>query len=127
LAGSKANRETMLNRKHPLAFQIGRLGDAMLKNVKPSAYDIAKSGGRHAGFLKDQAAKSDGELTRSIRSLRSQVETHCDKIANPSNWVTPGITPQHLNGLVNSYWPKEIANFTQQIEILERILAERKQ
>jgi hypothetical protein len=38
----------------------------MLNDVKPSAYDIAKSGGRHAGFLKDQTAKSDGELVRSI-------------------------------------------------------------
>jgi hypothetical protein len=102
------------------------LGGAILKDVKPSAYDIAKSGGRHEGFLKDHSTKTDNQIHRSIRSLRQQIATHQDKIANPQNWVAPGLSPQQLNGLVNSYWPKEIANFTQQIEILQGILAERK-
>ncbi len=94
--------------------------------MKPSAYDIAKAGGRHSGFLEDHSTKTDGEINRSIRSLTAQVETHNDKIANPMKWVDPTLSPQHLNGLVTSYWPKEVANFTQQIEILERLLMERK-
>jgi hypothetical protein len=57
--------------------------------------------------------------------LRSQVETHEDKIANPLKWVSADLSQHQRNRLVNQYWPKEIANFTQQIEILERILAER--
>jgi hypothetical protein len=93
--------------------------------MKPSAYEIAKAGGRHAGFLKDHAAKTDGEIGRSIRSLQRQIETHRDKIANPQHWVPSGIAPQQLKGLVESYWPKEIANFTQQTEILKGLLAER--
>ena len=40
-------------------------------------------------------------------------------------FVAQGISQQQINGLVKSYWPKEIANFTQQIEILQGILAER--
>jgi hypothetical protein len=35
------------------------------------------------------------------------------------------VDPRRLSALVNSYWPKEIANFQQQISILERILEER--
>ncbi|WP_300970294.1 hypothetical protein [Thiocapsa sp.] len=41
------------------------------------------------------------------------------------DWVEPGIDPRHLSALVDSYWPKEIANFQQQIAILERIPEER--
>ena len=92
--------------------------------MKPSAYEIAKSGGRHAGFLIGHASKSTGELNRAIRSLRNQVEIHRDKIANPLKWVSPDLAGRQLNHLVNRYWPKEIANFTEQIEILEQILAE---
>ncbi|MBN2886304.1 MAG: hypothetical protein JXM75_06340, partial [Chromatiaceae bacterium] len=72
------------------------LGEAILKDVKPSAYDSAKSGGRHEGFLKDYAKKTDNEIRRSIRSLQQQIETHQDKIVNPQNWVTPGLPPQQL-------------------------------
>jgi hypothetical protein len=41
------------------------------------------------------------------------------------DWVEQGIDPRHLSALVGSYWPNEIANFQQQIAILERILEER--
>ena len=92
--------------------------------MKPSAYEIAKSGGRHAGFLSGHAKKSTGELNRAIRSLRNQVEIHRDKIANPLEWVSPDLSERQLDDLVNRYWSKEIVNFTEQIEILERILAE---
>ncbi|AUB79516.1 hypothetical protein THSYN_00100 [Candidatus Thiodictyon syntrophicum] len=92
--------------------------------MKSSAYEIAKSGGRHAGFLLGHATKSTGEVTRAIRSLRNQVEVHRDKIANPLKWVSPELPERQLSHLVNQYWPKEIANFTEQIEILEQILAE---
>lgn len=66
------------------------------------------------------------DINRALRSLRSQVETHRDKIANPLKWVEPGLSQQRMDGLVQSYWPTEIANFTQQIEILEKILEGRK-
>jgi len=100
-------------------------GSAILEGMAQSAYEIAISGGRHAGLLQDYASKSDGEIGRAIQSLRRQVDIHRRKIANPMGWVDPDIDPRHLSALTDSYWPKEIANFQQQIAILERILEER--
>ncbi|WP_211211563.1 hypothetical protein [Lamprocystis purpurea] len=65
--------------------------------MKPSAYEIAKSGGRHAGVLIGHASKSTGELNRAIRSLRNQVEIHREKIANPLKWVSPELSERQLN------------------------------
>ncbi|MFB1488504.1 MULTISPECIES: hypothetical protein [unclassified Thiocapsa] len=107
------------------ARRAGAQRSAILSVVAPSAYAIAMSGGRHAGLLQDYANKSDGEISRAIRSLRRQVAIHRQKIAKPMDWVEPGIDTRHLSALVSSYWPKEIANFQQQIAILERIVEER--
>jgi len=95
------------------------------KKMTSSAYEIALSGGRHAGFLNNHATKSTGEINRALRSLQNQIVTHQDKIANPLKWVQPDLPERQLNALVNQYWPKEIANFTQQVSILEKLLAER--
>ena len=58
--------------------------------------------------------------------MRKQILIHRDKMANPLAYIDRELIAQELDGLVLRYWPKEIANFEQQINILNGILAERK-
>ena len=95
--------------------------DAKIAN----ALSIAKSGGRHHGFYRAWKDKPSREIEKSMRSLRGQIETHQDKIANPDKYIAEGIPPRQRAGLINRYWPKEIENFKQELAILEGILRER--
>ena len=103
--------------------QAARLLD--MGNTEKTAYEIARNGGRHKGLYRTWQDKPSGEIERSIRSLREQIDVHLDKIANPDKYITEVLSTQQREGLVQRYWPKEIANFRQQIEIFEGILKER--
>lgn len=93
--------------------------------MEKSAYEIAKAGGRHKGLYQAWKNKPISEIEKSIRSLREQIGLHLDKIANPNKYITENILPLQRDGLINRYWPKEVANFRQQINVLDGILRER--
>ena len=97
-----------------------------LNSMRNVDYEAAKEGGRHKGFYQQWQMKRIAEIEKSIRSLHEQIAIHKEKISNPYLYIEEDISLQQLDGLVNRYWPKEILNFEQQINILEGILEERK-
>lgn len=90
-----------------------------------SAYEIAKFGGRHAGFYRQFSEATNNQIAKAIRSLESQIVIHEEKIADPARFLDPDLPDRQISALVNSYWPKEILNFQQQIEILNEVQRER--
>jgi hypothetical protein len=90
-----------------------------------NAYEIAKSGGRHGGIYRSNQNARIPEIEKSIRSLQKQIASHEEKIINPNAFVKNGTSDTETGYLVNSYWPKEILNFRQQMDVLNGILSER--
>jgi hypothetical protein len=92
------------------------------------AYEEALNGGKHAGFLKNYRGRNANEIRKAIRSLQSGkrgIETHLDKLANPTKYVPnwKNLNPQYRQNLIND-WQKEIINAKEQIQILEKLLNE---
>ena len=98
--------------------------DAAGASAPKSAYDVAQSGGRHAGFLKNYLGKATAEIQRGISSLERQVAEHEAKIAEPEkaieNWSK--LDPRQQAALVNKKWPSDIARQKELIEVLKGIL-----
>lgn len=89
---------------------------------------IAESGGRHAGLLRQKQGKAPAELLREAQTLRQRAAEHAEKIKNRIGYNKvsddPVIQAQAEAGRTQ-HLQKEIDNFTQQAEILEE-LARRK-
>lgn len=96
------------------------------KDVKPSAYDIAKSGGRHAGFYRNNKNLTPGMLERGIRAMQKTIEDHKSWIADPYLKIPQGTDPRRIDALVNKKWPSDIARIEEELSILQGILAEKK-
>ncbi len=91
-----------------------------------NAYEAAKAGGRHKGLVRRFANEREAAILKSIRSLQNMIREHQDKINNPMKYLEPTVSLFHRQDLVSRYWPEEIENFKQQIEVLNGILEERK-
>ena len=91
------------------------------------AYEAAKSGGRHAGWMRDMATKPSNELRRGIRNLEKQIAEHQDKIANPEKHIPDfrSLDPRQQQALLTKKWPGDIARQQEHKQILEGILRER--
>ena len=85
---------------------------------------IAESGGKHSGFLRQRAGNSVAELQREAQTLRQRATEHIDKIANRIGYNKisddPVIQSQAEAGRTR-HLQKEIDNFTQQAEICEEL------
>jgi len=91
-----------------------------------SAYEAASAGGKHSGFLKNYLGRNADEINKAINTLQSGkrgINTHLDKIANPSKYVPnwDSLRPGHQQSLIKG-WQKEITNGTEQIQILKGLL-----
>ena len=117
---------TQLVRKDGLGLVSKADSQRIIAAMKNTDYEAAKSGNRHKGLYQQWKGKRIPEIEKSIRSLHEQVSVHQDKIANPLSYVNPDLPKSALDALVVSYWPKEIANFEQQINVLTGILKEKK-
>lgn len=108
-------------------FFVGTQG-WLVHNSSCDPFEIAKNGGRHAGWYKDILQKSDRKLEQGIRSLEKQIAEHEGYIANPkskiSNWDS--LDPREQQGLLNKKWPGDIARQEEQKAILKGILSERR-
>lgn len=87
-----------------------------------SAYDEAKAGGKHAGFLKRLGPMKATQVAKSIRSHERRIVEHLDKIADPLNYVRADLPELELRALIEETWPKEIRKFEEEIEIARRHL-----
>lgn len=108
---------------------VGDVAKSMATGVDAGmsdAYDIAKSGGKHSGFLNLWAEKDAKSILKSMESLQGQIDLHRDKIANPDNYFTEPVSAQRREGLVKRHWPKEIRTFQAQYDILSVLLKEKR-
>jgi SPP1 gp7 family putative phage head morphogenesis protein len=124
---NKITMDQMISGGKPLSLAElkAKYDKPILDQMKNNAYEIAKSGGRNKGFFNQWDKQKKGKIEKSIKSLLTQVDIHNEKIDNPKNNINKSISDHELNYLVTIYWPKEIRNFKQQIDILEGILGER--
>ena len=64
----------------------------------------------------------------SIRSYEKLITEHQDKIANPlkhyPHWNT--LDPRRQDALINKRWPAEIQCYTEQKDVLQTLLDQRK-
>jgi hypothetical protein len=88
------------------------------------AFQIAKEGGKHAGFLRNYLGRSPAEIQKGITSFEKQIAEHQAKIANPSgalsNWRT--LDPRQQQALLNQKWPGAIQRLSEQADILRGLL-----
>ncbi len=92
-----------------------------------SAYGVAVSGGKHAGFLKNHLGRSTPEIERGIASIEKQIAGHQAKVQNPAahidDWAS--LDPRQQQALLTSKWPGDIARQREQLDILRGILGSR--
>ena len=89
-----------------------------------SAFEIAKQGGKHSGFLKNYANRPPQQIRSGISSLEKQIAVHQAKIQNPSKLVKgfDKLDPRKQQHLINEKWPSDIARQREQAEILRGLL-----
>jgi hypothetical protein len=108
----------------PVAVAMSARGSDGEGAPSQSALEIAETGGKHAGFLKNYQGKSPEELRRGIASIQKQIALHKDKMANPEkhipNWSS--LDPRQQEALIQKKWPSDIQRQAEQLEILEELL-----
>ncbi len=138
--GSKARLQAVLQGKDPLAvwntntdpmYRVRLVGDVAkaaglgVDGGMSDAYNIAKNGGKHSGFLKLWEGKDKKSIQKSLDSLQGQIDVHLDKIANPDKYFTEAVSQQRRECLTKRHWPKEIRTFQAQHDILNALLKEK--
>ncbi|GIW98371.1 MAG: hypothetical protein KatS3mg111_1704 [Pirellulaceae bacterium] len=104
--------------------EAAEAGKQLAKNAPRSAFEVARQGGKHAGFLKNYAGKPASQIQKGINSLKKQIAEHQDKIANPGKYI-PGfdkLDPRQQQALLKNKWPSDIVRLQEQLEILEGLL-----
>jgi hypothetical protein len=90
--------------------------------------EVAETGGRHAGFLRQRVGKKAGELFSEAKTLRQRAAEHQSKITNRVGYRKVSDDPiiqARADAGRTRHLQREIENFTQQAEICEG-LAQRK-
>ncbi len=84
------------------------------------AYEIAKSGGKHSGFLEKMRQLGDAQRKKSLVSIENQANLHKMKISDPKLFVPDwdSRSQQYRDGLL-AKWNTEIDNFNMQAAILK--------
>ena len=142
-----AQRIGVLGRGKNSAFEDGNLKQGMIKapwsmvqrrvgqssgngaRLSPgmvTAYDIAKTGGKHHGWYLRQVELSDAELSKAIRSFESQIARHEKWVADPAS-KTPDFSEfdSRRQAALIAGWLQDAGRHRECIEILRRILKER--
>lgn len=99
-----------------------------MSSKKQTPLEVAETGGRHSGFLRQRLGKTSGELLSEAKTLRQRAAEHQDKIANRIGYGKVSDDPiiqARADAGRTRHLQKEIENFTQQAEICEE-LAQRK-
>jgi RHS repeat-associated protein len=98
-------------------------GKHLARRAAKEAFDQALAGAKHAGFLKNYAARSKRELERAIKSIKKQIAEHEDKIANPRKHIKDSekLDPRQRDALINRKWPSDIQRQKEQLGILKEL------
>ncbi len=90
-----------------------------------NAYEVAKAGGPHRGWMEKQRTLPTVKLLKSIRSLEKQIAQHQQWIEDPRLKVPAEMPAEEMNYYVTTKWPNDIARQRQQIDIIRGVLHER--
>ncbi|MDY6930139.1 MAG: RHS repeat-associated core domain-containing protein, partial [Pseudomonadota bacterium] len=101
-------------------------------SVTNNTFDLAKSGGKHSGFLKNNMSRTSEELQKGVSKLQKQIETHEALIKNPAGMMKKlgkgdwnSLDPRQQKALLEKKWPSDIQRQREQQSILQGILDER--
>ncbi len=110
----------IVNRGVPQAYRTMRLGEVAQSPAMSDAYEIAKGGGKHHGFLAQLSGYGDRQRSKAAGSFQEQVDLHLDKIAHPEKYVDnwAGLREAHRTSILRE-WRKEVLDRQEQIEILK--------
>jgi hypothetical protein len=127
---ARVTREKLAAAPAPLAQAARQAGIAMndaaaAAILEPSAFEIARAGGRNDGLYRRFQNARRQEIEKSIRSYQKRIAEHEAKIADPDAHLRADCTERHRRDLIERYWPDEIADYLEQIAVMRGILAER--
>lgn len=97
----------------------------MLEEVKPSAYETAKSGGDYAKFYDRYRSEYLPRLRRAERSYEQVIADHERWIKDPAAKLKPGLSPEEIRRYVERKWPSDIARNAAYLDIIKGIIGER--
>ena len=98
-----------------------------------NAFMIAKNGGKHSGFYKNNVSRTSEELKKVADKIQKKIDLHQSLIDDPSgvmnklgkgNWDS--LDPRQKKALVEKKWPSDINRQKEQQSILSGILLDRK-
>ncbi|MBF0318017.1 MAG: hypothetical protein HQL04_07555 [Nitrospirae bacterium] len=92
--------------------------------AKENAYETAKAGGKHYGFLQNYQERPIEELQRGVSSIKKQIADHYAKIKNPQEHIKnfEHLDQRRQKYLLESKWSSDIKRLNEQLEILEMII-----
>ena len=100
-------------------------GAIITVGVVSDAYEVAKAGGKHAGYLNQYASLPDHLVEKAARGFEKQIALHKRWIANPFLKLPPDCSAIEIERLVTKKWPSDIARLEEQREIVLGILREK--
>jgi len=141
-------RKGVLGVNKAKVFEAGKLKQGMVKSswrsvqkrvgqgsnrgarLKPSmvtAYEIAKTGGKHSGWYDTQRELTEKQLSKGIRTLEKQIARHEKWIADPFSKIPDydNFDQRRQTALILG-WKQDIQRHRELLEILHGILKERK-
>lgn len=91
-----------------------------------NAYEVAKAGGKHYPWYKQQLDLGQRQLKKGIRSIEKQIEDHEGWLRDPQSkvkdWETRSLLYQ--KGLLRK-WQQDISRQKEQVSILKGVLQEK--
>lgn len=136
VTGGKATVEEILNAGKDPLYHLKRVGEmrrmlpadppATLDRVK-DAYEIAKAGGTHAPWMKEQLALGIRQLESAERSILKQISLHERLLENPAEKVPDWEErdQRYQAGLLKK-WRQDIQRRKEQVQIIRAVLLEKR-
>ncbi len=126
--GLTAQEIGQLKKVGKLEQTIDSACESWLAKSPSEAYLAAKNGGKHARIITEFGDKPIKEIQKSVRSYEKLIIEHKDKIDNPAKYCPDweNFHPNRKKALVEKVWPNEIQCYTEQMEILQTILNQKK-
>jgi len=123
-SGSKGNQKRLTDG--------GKSKQKLLTDGSNNAFNIAKNGGRHGGFYKNNLTLSKKQLQKGINKIQRQIDEHTALIKNPQEMMKKlnkgdfkSLDPREQKALLEKKWPGDIQRQREQQNILKGILNEK--
>ncbi|MES0336883.1 MAG: hypothetical protein SFH39_11105 [Candidatus Magnetobacterium sp. LHC-1] len=85
--------------------------------AKESAYETARAGGKHYGFLQNYQERPIEEFQKGVSSIKKQISDHHAKIKNPQEHIKnfEHLDQRRQEYLVGSKWSCDIKRLSKQL------------